>query len=100
MTCFTVVTASEDTGVLVGGITLMGPESLAHNVVFSANDVLTDNTAVDDQDESLYQNNNDQLLMPSLDISHQVSQRSATSMYVLLLHTVPFSRRGREYYNK
>ena len=65
------MTASENTGVLAGGITLMGPESLTHNVVLSANDELTDNIAIDDQDESLY--NNDQLLMPSLDISHQVS---------------------------
>ena len=77
MSCFTVVTTSEDTGVLAGGITLMAPESLAHNVL-PVSDVLTDTTAVDDQDENLYQSNNDQLPMPSSDMSHQVRDQVAS----------------------
>lgn len=63
-----VATTSEDNG---AGITFTVPES-------SANDVLTENIAIDDQDD-LCQDNNDQLAMPSLDISHEVGDQLQVS---------------------
>ena len=68
-----VATTSEDiiNGILATGITFTVPES-------SANDVLTENIAIDDQD-NLYQYNNDQLAMPSLDISHEVGDHLQVS---------------------
>ena len=71
MIYFTVATTSV---ILAGEITLTSPESLANNVL-STTDVLTENTAIDDQDESLCHGNNSQFMMLSLNISHQVGDQ-------------------------
>lgn len=71
MIYYTVATTSV---ILAGEITPMSPESLANNVL-STTDVLTENTAIDNLDESLCHGNNSQFTMLSFNTSHQVGDQ-------------------------